>query len=530
MRLELVEVASGAVPRADLRASAERPLDDPVSRVLAAAVLNSDLELIDGHGKVEALGSSTEEAIAKAADDAGLDAAELHRRFPRRRLRERSDGVHHVASLHDLPDATLAFLKGAPEQVIARCARDGEGDLDDARRARLLARNADLAGAGYRVLAVASQRLPPGTDEPEHGWELNGFLALRDPVRDGAAEAIADAAAAGITTIVLTGDQRATAAAVAREVGLPGEARDGADVLPEIRRANGHGDAEATRRLLAGTAVLSRVSPADKLAIVEALRARGEIVAMAGDGVNDAPALKAAHVGVAVGGSASDLARQTADVVLAGEDLRSILAAIGEGRIVQDNLRRATRYLFATNLSEVALMIGGALLGREPLEPLQLLWLNLLTDTFPALALALEPGDPDVLRRPPSHPDAPLLAAADWRDIVRDGALMAAGTGLAMLVAGPSAAFVALTGLQLGYGTASRAPERPPSARFVQLVGATAALQIVGTFLPPLRAALRLPPPTVRSTAAFAIGLATPWVVRRLAGDRRVPQTKGASR
>jgi Ca2+-transporting ATPase len=258
------------------------------------------------------------------------------------------------------------------------------------------------------------------------------------------------------------------------------------------------------------TSVLSRVTPRQKVSIVKALRERGEIVAMIGDGINDAPALKAADIGIAVGRDAADVARQTADVVLDSQDLRSILAAIGEGRIVQDNLRRAVAYLFATNLSEVALVVAGAFLGQVPLNPLQLLWINLLTDTLPALAIAFDPGEPDVLDRPPAPPDAPIVRPAEWGRLTRHGLMMAGLGGAAYLVGGPGGAFAALPAAQLAYSAVCRAKGATRRDGFGWLVGAGAALHLGAITLPPLRALLQVPAPTPLSLLAYAVGLALP--------------------
>jgi Ca2+-transporting ATPase len=506
MVLERLEVEGRQLVIADLRANAADPLGDPGSAILAAAVLNSDVDLHGRGTQVQVAGSSTERAIVEAAYAAGLDGKSLKARFPRRELRERREGVHYVVSLHDIiGDGTLAFIKGAPEQVVPRCARSWRGPLDADAAARLLARNHELAEEGLRVLAVGMQRQDAG--EPEDvGWTFLGLVALRDPLREGAAQAIKSAARAGIRTLILTGDQRATAAAIARECGLEGEAIDGVELVRALQ--NGEKDVHAR---LARIAVLSRVTPADKLAIVEALRARGEIVAMCGDGINDAPALKAADVGVAVGAGASDMARQTADVVLENEDLRSILAAVGEGRIVQDNLRRATRFLLATNLSEICLVLGGALFGRDPLSPMQLLWINLLTDTLPALALALEEGDPRVLDRAPAPPDAPLLDRREWWRVGRDGALLGALGGAAFAGGGSTAAFATLTAAQFSYAAACRAPDATRHDRFAALVGGSALLQLGALTLAPLRGVLRMPAPGPLALAGFGVGLVLPW-------------------
>jgi P-type Ca2+ transporter type 2C len=389
MRLETLELPQGPRTPEGLRVDPQRELEDPVTLALLVGVLNSDVDYYaNGEAAPELSGSSTERALVEAAQSAGCNPKELGRRYPRRALHERQERAHYVLSLHDAPGGgRLALVKGAPEQVLDLCTHrlDGES-IDEELRQRMLARNEALAGDGLRVLALGWRPAPAeATAEQLSNGELNqgfrfiGLVGLRDPLRPGAADAIRATMKAGIRPLMLTGDQLATAAAIARQLGLTGEVMDGGDLVGALAR----GEAGARGRL-ARVAVLSRVTPADKLAIVQALRAEGEVVAMVGDGVNDAPALKVADVGVAVGNRATELTRHTADVVLEHEDLRSILTAITEARLAQDNLRRAARFLLATNLSEVGLMLGGALLGIEPLRPLQLLWVNLLTDTFRA--------------------------------------------------------------------------------------------------------------------------------------------------
>jgi P-type Ca2+ transporter type 2C len=502
MRLEALEV--GGVPVAlpvKARGSSD-PIDALGTLALATAVLNSDIDLHSGNGVLHVIGSSTERALVEAAREAGIDVEALRRRYPRRVLRERKENVHFVTSLHDAPGGRrLAFMKGAPEQVLPRC-RDLLGEpLDRVGRQQVFERNAELGRDGLRVLALAYREASASSDVPEHDYSLIGLAGLRDPLRDGAAEAIRDATRARIRTLVITGDQLATAAAIGRAAGLTGRAIEGAAVASALASGDGVD-------VLRGVSVVARVTPADKLLIVEALRRSGEVVAMAGDGTNDAPALRAADVGIAVGGRATDVARHTADVVLAGEDLRAILAAVGEGRIVQDNLKRAVRYLAATNLSEIALVLGGALFGVEPLAPMHLLWINILTDTLPALALALEPGRPEVLNREPTPPGSPIIAASEWPRIAVDALALGAVGGAAFLLGGPAAAFGALPAAQLSYTWACRAPGDPMTARFNGLVGGATALHLGVLVLPPLAGLLGLPFSPAAALAGGAAGFA----------------------
>ena len=504
----------------ELRARAEAPFGDPISSALAALALNSDVMLLGDNGQRQVSGSSTERALVRAAEDAGLDLGELRERYPRTQLVERKPGVSYVVTLHATPHNDggsdggsdgLALVKGAPEQVVELCTRVQGRPLDARARRRILDANEALAARGLRVLGVARRPMDAGTTQPPtEGYELLGLCGLEDPVREGAAEALAAAKRAGIRTVIVTGDQRRTAQAVARAVGLDGEALDAAELDAVLRLPKAE-----QRARLRGVAVVARVAPADKLRLVRALKESGEVVAMVGDGVNDAAALKAAHVGVAVGLSSSDLARGVADVVLAEPDLRGMLIAVGEGRIVQDNLRRALSFLCATNLSEVGLVLGGALLGRDVLQPLQLLWINLLTDTLPALALALEPGRPDLLDRPPSGAQAPLVDARAFRRIAKHGAVMAGVGAAGFLLGGPALAFSSLVGAQLGYTFLCRAQGAAIGPRFLQLWGAAAGLQATTLLVQPLRGLLGLGAPSVLEVGGFALDALGLWWLQR---------------
>jgi Ca2+-transporting ATPase len=465
-------------------------------------------------GALAIAGSSTERALVQAADAAGLDRAALRERFPRRRLVERDRDRPYVVSVHDAPGGGVLFVKGAPEEVLALCRRDLHGPLDAPGRAAWRARNAALAGEGQRVLALAWKRLRAGSRQAPTPRNLTwiGLVGLRDPLRPDAADAVCAVRRAGIRTVLLTGDQRATAEAVARAVGLEGEVVDG----PELARLLGADGPEVHARLRR-VAVCARVTPADKAAIVRALRDAGEVVAMAGDGVNDAPAIKAADVGIAIGHRASGVSRQAADIVLASEELGGVLAAVAEGRVVQDNLRRAVRYLVAQNLSEVLLAVGAAALGaRDPFTPIRLLWLNLISDTFPAMGLALEQGHGDELDRPPVPPGAPFLPPEARWPILRDAFCMAGLGAASLAVGGPAMAFHTMAGVELGYSFTCRSAGGPLDRSMAQFLVGTAALHSLTWWMPPLRRALRLPPVLMPlELAGFGMGMALPWLLSR---------------
>ncbi|NVB82482.1 MAG: cation-transporting P-type ATPase [Kofleriaceae bacterium] len=487
MRLEYVWIDGRRISAADIPAQAS----GPVSALLGAVVLNSDLDYQrDRDGALHLVGSSTERALVQAAQNAGIAPETLRTRFPRHRLVERTDETRYVISEHD----GIAIAKGAPEQILELCgASDGA-----------LAENERLASEGLRVLAAAV-RAGAGP------WRMLGLVALRDPLRAGSVAAVQEAARAGIRTVMLTGDQRQTAEAIAHAAALEGEIVEGIE-LPAILA-----DPERLRRI----AVVARVTPADKVAVIEALRSAGEIVAMAGDGVNDAPALQAADVGIAVGVESTDLARQTADIVLERADLRAILTAIAEGRIVQDNLRRSVRFQVAGNLGEVITITSASVMGRRFISPLGVLWINMITDTLPGLALALESGHPEVLARPPAAPSAPILDRGDWRRIVRDGSAIAAASGLAALAGGPLAAFAVLGAAQFSYAASCRSTDRADDTRrFALMVGGSSALHLGAVAIAPVRSLLGISGSLPIALASFAFATATPLLLGWLR-DRR---------
>jgi P-type Ca2+ transporter type 2C len=353
--------------------------------LLFAAAACCDAELgADGTGGT---GDPTELAILAAAAERGIDRATIERTASR--VSEAPfDPVQKRMSITRANGRT--YVKGAVEAVTPLCDGDGSEALQT---------NTQMAARGLRVLAVAVA--PTGPDTPA---TLLGLIGIADPPRTEAIEAIGAARAAGITTVMITGDHPVTARAIAKELGIL--TTDGGD-----------------------DQVHARATPEDKLRIVRSWKARGAIVAMTGDGVNDAPALREAHIGIAMGGTGTEVTREASDMVLADDNFASIVAAVREGRGIFDNIRKTLVYLLSGNAGELAVMLVAALAGLPlPLLPLQLLWINVVTDGLPALALVFDPADEDVLQRPPRHPDEPMLGRQQWQFIVTTGLLLAAVT------------------------------------------------------------------------------------------------------
>jgi Ca2+-transporting ATPase len=390
-----------------------RSLDaSDLPRALAAIVLVNEADLTTDAGDPLDLG------LLRYASAHGVDVARLRKECPR--LSERPfDSGWKFARVTVRDDSRLvSYLKGAPEVLLGRSTLSNEDRESWVEKADAYAQE------GFRVLAVAC-----GEGETEERLTLLGLALFWDPPRPEVPDAVRTARDAGIRVMMITGDHPATALAVAHQVGIPGVRVLTGEDLAEYR-------SDALTEALADVNVFARVRPEQKLQLVEALQSQGQIVAMTGDGVNDAPALKRSDVGVAMGQRGSDVSREVADLVLLDDNFATIVSAVEEGRGIYENIQKFLRFLFSTNLSEVLLVAGGALLAfaldlRDdtgalllPLTAAQILWINLMTDGLPALALALD-HTPGVMQQPPRPPDAPLLDRRSVRFIVATGSMKA---------------------------------------------------------------------------------------------------------
>jgi P-type Ca2+ transporter type 2C len=427
-------------------------LRDEVITVLKAATLanNAALRKIDGNWRIQ--GDPTEAALLVAGARAGIDLAELEQLYPRvgeipfSSERKRMSTIHRSSAEDDsdLFGAYALLTKGAADLLLQRCTHEAIAGqthtLTEQRKGEILGILDDMAAHALRTLGVAMKSLPHTTTvaeavgEPqEQGLTFLGLIGMIDPPRPEAREAVAKAATAGIRTLMITGDHAGTALAIARDLGITA----GEDVITSKDLATMTDDKLAvTSRHVS---VFARVNPGDKLRIVHALQSNGEIVAMTGDGVNDAPALKAADIGIAMGLSGTDVAKEAADLVLTDDNFATIVAAIEDGRGLFDNIRKFLRYLLATNSGEILTLFVGVILtgslngGAEhelvlPLLAVQILWINLVTDGAPALALGLDPPVSDIMHRAPFPAGWKIVDRLMLADIGIVATVMAAGT------------------------------------------------------------------------------------------------------
>ena len=445
----------------------EGPLRLEIERALAVAdrANNAAVQQRDGRWTVQ--GDPTEGALLVAARKCGLSAADLDKRLPRVGEIPFSSERKLMSTIHrDTAEehAGVVFTKGAPDVLLGRCAFELVGEdrrpLTAERREQILQSNDDLAGDALRTLGVAARWLEErafaehtvNPDERiEHGLVFAGLIGMIDPPRPEAKEAVARARSAGIRPIMITGDHPRTAGVIARELGIATDAR--AITGAEFEKLT----PEAAIRMVADVSVYARVNPEHKLRIVDALQQTGAVVAMTGDGVNDAPALKKADIGVAMGITGTDVSKEAADMVLADDNFASIVAAVEEGRAIFANIRKFLRYLLSSNTGEVLTMFFGVVLASQlgleasgavlvlPLLATQILWINLVTDGPPALALGLDPADDGVMDQPPRPSGEGVLTPRMWRGIVFVGVIMAAGT-LFVLDASLPGGFVAGSG------------------------------------------------------------------------------------
>jgi Ca2+-transporting ATPase len=377
---------------------------EALSTLLRAAVLASDarLEQKDSRDKWEIKGDPTEGALVVAAAKAGFEKAKLDAQFSRVSEIPFTAETKRMTTLHQTSDGLMAYAKGAPEVIVQSCFRvltdNGEEPLDDTRRAETLELARQMAGDALRVLAVA-QKSHTTLKDAEQNMTLLGLVGMIDPPRPEAKAAVRECEEAGIKVIMITGDHPLTAQAVAEELGL---SKNGRVVTGTELEAMDDSELE---REVGSIEVCARVSPAHKLRVVTALQTRGQVVAMTGDGVNDAPALKKADIGIAMGITGTDVSKEAAAMTLTDDNFASIVAAVEEGRGIFSNIKKYLMYLLSSNIGEIGLMAGATLAGLPlPLTAVQLLYVNLATDGLPALALAVDPPERGLMRRPPRNP------------------------------------------------------------------------------------------------------------------------------
>jgi len=477
--------------------AADRAADPaPLAHLARAAVLCNDAQLLPPsaeHPTWTGAGDPLEVALLAFAARCGVDADAERAAAPRIHEHPFDAATRRMVTWHTIADGrTLVLCKGAPEVVLTPAVLDAPGhvvaDLFDAAHR--------MATAGLRVLALAAAVREPGADaDAVTGLRPLGLVGIGDPVREGAT-AVAEAfEAAGIRLVLITGDHPATAAAIAHRLGI---FRAGDTIVRGDR--GGLADAAPAR-------VYARILPEQKLDIIAALQRDGHVVAMTGDGVNDAPALRRADVGVAMGAGGTEVARQAADLVLTDDNLATVVLAVGEGRRIYDNIRRFLRYALSGGVAELLVMLLGPFLGLAvPLLPAQILWVNLLTHGLPGVALGAEPASPGVMTRPPRSPQESVLGAGLARSVLIGGTVIAASVLGAALVAArvgapwQSVAFVVLGLAQLGVALAVRVPRRRGGSRNPSLAAAvalSAVLQVAAVGWAPLRTLLGTQPLTV---------------------------------
>ena len=532
-----------------------QPEADHVELLRAAALCNDALRGPDGGWVAD----PTEIALADVAAGAGLDKLALDIQWPRVHELPFDASRKCMTTFHRVADAYVAYTKGAPEAVLPRCVARwdaGPQETGDGKPAGVsapafdrpvwLARAEALAAQGLRVLALARRnhtQVPVAGDDAlalENGLSFIGLVGLMDPPRPEAAAAVRECRDAGITPVMITGDHPATALAIALRLGIVSDVQ--APVLTGVDLTALDDETLAARVL--HVRVYARVDPAQKIRIVQALQARGEFVAMTGDGVNDAPALKRADIGVAMGKGGTDVAREAASLVLLDDNFATIVHAVREGRRIYDNIRKFVRYAMTGNSGEIwTIFLAPLLLLPIPLLPIHILWVNLVTDGLPGLALAAEPAERGVMQRPPRPPAESLFANGMWQHILGIGLLLA---GLCLGVQAwaistghahwQTMVFTVLTLGQMAHVMGIRSEQDPlwriGVASNRPLLGAvllTFALQMATIYVPVLNPIFKTQPLSLVELAVCLAAAAVVWIVTEVEKIwRRARQSSGA--
>src|SRR5882724_4023782 len=526
-----IDLASGPAPGS--------PGGRAARAVLEVGVLCSNAELPPpGNGEEEGIGDPLELALLAAGRRLGLERGPLLADFPEVREEAFDSATKRMATIHRRGERGESFrvaVKGAPEEVLAVCStvlgEAGPRPLTMADRQRWEEVNRRLGAQGYRMLALAGKDAANPDEPPYENLTLLAVAAVADPPRPGIGAAVASCRAAGIEAVLVTGDQEATARAVALAVGLIDRPDAPAVSGRDLRSLLADPDATRVRQRLLDTRIFARVEPEQKLDLIALHQGAGGVVAMTGDGVNDAPALRRADIGIAMGRRGSQVAREAADVVLKDDSFATLVFAVRQGRVIFDNIRRFVLYLLGCNLSELLVVASAGVIAVPlPILPLQLLFLNLVTDVFPALALGMGEGDAAVMARPPRDPKEPLLAGRHWRRVVADGALLAAGVWGALWLAlvhlrlgeeqAVTITFLTLAAAQLWHvfnqrqrGSALFRNEITRNPYVWGALALCAGLLVLAVYFPPFAALLKLRDPGLAGWAVVLAMSLAPLVV-----------------
>lgn len=515
-----------------------------LQRLLSMVCLCSDAEVRPEQQRFETKQSSTELALIEAALAMGIDVAQLRRDHPRCSVQRRTEAYRFMVSCHDGPRGLVIAMKGGPAEVLARCRWELSSNgrrkrLKPDRKNAIEHINHQLAEKGLRVLGVAylERRKSVGSGDPDLADVAElvwlGLVALSDPLRPDVRDLMPQLHRAGIHTLMLTGDQRRTAYTIASEVGLSGdvpiEVIDGVELdrldTAELARA-------ATR-----AHAFARITPTQKLNIVQSLQHAGAVVAMVGDGINDGPALRAANVGIAIGRNEDSAAREVADIFFANDQLGTLPVAIACGRSSYVNIRNALHYILSTNTSEILTVLASTAAGAgEILSPVQLLWINLVSDVFPGIGLAMGEPDPKLMDRAPHAADEPILKTSDFGRLAREAGLITAGAfgaglmgatryGFSSRQAGTMAFGSLVTGQLLhaliyaDRGNAAHGGPASSNPALLGIVGGSLLLQGLAMLIPGLRNILGVAPIGALDLVATIAGGLLPYLGNRALGE-----------
>ncbi len=487
----------------------------------------------DGNGRYELNGSPTENALVHFAIRAGVDVKALREDYPLLKVNYRAENRLFMSTLHTAQNGgKMLAVKGSPTGVLDLCRWRFENGqrvpLSEEERLKIETENERMAGEALRVLGMACATVPRGgAGDLEEELTWIGLVGMADPIRQGVPTLIQAFHAAGIETVMITGDQSPTAYAVADELNL--SRNDRLTIMDSMEFTRIHPD--MMEALVQKVHVFSRVTPAHKLQIVQALQAAGKTVAMTGDGINDGPALKAADIAIAMGHGGTDVAREVADVVLEDDNLETLVIAVQNGRNTYRNIRKSVHFFLATNLSEIMVMFTAMAAGIGfPLNVMQLLWINIISDIFPGLALSMGDPEPDVMRESPRDPQDPLFDQSDFKNMVVESGIISAaamgsyGLGIAMYGMGSRASSLAFQSLTIGQllhaitcrsetsGVFSKEP--PPANGYLNMaIGGSLALQFLTMAVPGLRQLLGVTPPNLFDAAVIGTSAVLPLII-----------------